>query len=222
MLNEKLPNQCFNIFKFNTTTDDDDYNNEFNIERSDDIFEPVNNKRRMEKKYQKQKRKYKKHRNKKAYLSKIKKKRLLDNEQNETKTENETDIIDDNDEDEIDPLEEMYIRITEKEPYFDIKFRGHLLQRLDNSYCVYNKNLIYISYAIVLLLIILLVLLFFLNTRKHNTLLFKILGYILTNLINIIIRPFFIAVVALLVNRPLLYLYRGTYMSSDYKTEEVI
>ena len=222
MLNEKLPNQCFNIFKFNTTTDDDDYNNEFNIERSDDIFEPVNNKRRMEKKYQKHKRKYKKHRNKKAYLNKIEKKRLLDNEQNETKTENETDIIDDNDEDEIDPLEEMYIRITEKEPYFDIKFRGHLLQRLDNSYCVYNKNLIYISYAIVLLLIILLVLLFFLNTRKHNTLLFKILGYILTNLINIIIRPFFIAVVALLVNRPLLYLYRGTYMSSDYKTEEVI
>lgn len=232
MLNEKLPNQCFSIFKFNTTNEDDIENNENNFELNNDS---LNNKERLSEssnknlvkksKYRKKKKKVIKSIRRTFIPKKSKQKRLLDNESNSTKADNETNtnftIPEEEEEEELDPLEEMYQRITE-EPYFDIKFRGHLLHRLDNSYCVYNKNLIYISYAIVILLYVLLILLFFLNTRKHDTLLFKIIGYILTNLINIIIRPFFIAIVAILVNRPLLYLYRSAYMSSDYKTEEVI
>ena len=117
---------------------------------------------------------------------------------------------------------EMFKRITEEEKYFDIKFKGHILYSLDNSYCVYNKNLIYIAYSIVVLLYILLILLFFLNTRKRKNIFYTIFGYILTNLINIFIRPFFIAIVSILVNRPLLYLYRGSYMSKNYQIEEMI
>ena len=115
----------------------------------------------------------------------------------------------------------MYQRIAE-EQFYDIKFKGYTLYSLDNSYCVYNKNLIYIAYSIVILIYILLILLFFLNTRKRKNIVYSILGYILTNLINIFIRPFFIAIVAILVNRPLLYLYRGSYMSSNYQIEEMI
>ena len=152
--------------------------------------------------------KKKKNKIKKLLSNKINKKRLLDgtdiinNQINDTKSENQTEEKkeeEEEEEDEEDPLEAMYERMMNK-PYFDIKFRGHILHRLDNRYCVYNKNLIYISYAIVILLFILLVILFFLNTRKYNTLLFRILGYILTNTINIIIRPFFIAIVTILVN----------------------
>ena len=226
IINEKLPNQCFSIFKFNSTTDENE-GDEYNINPNNPNENA--NQRRIEESYKnEEKQKYRKHHRKKVSyhkknINKAKKKRFLENEaNNETKSNNETDIVDDDGDEEVDPMEEMYKRITEDEPYFDIKFRGHLLHRLDNSYCVYNKNLIYISYAIVILLFILLVLLFFLNTRKHNTHLFKILGYILTNLINIIIRPLFIAIVTILVNRPLLYLYRSGYMSSDYKVEEVI
>ena len=227
MLNEKLPNQCFSIFQFNTSIDNDnDINNE-DIKQETDITtsdnSDDNNHRRMEKtnKFLEAQIKYRKHRRKKNKLKKI---RFLEHKQNETNINNETDKTnssEEKEEEDEDPLEAMYQRMIE-EPYFDIKFRGHLLRRFDNSYCVYNKNLIYISFAIVLILFILIVLLFFLNTRTNKSLLYKILGYTLTNLINIIIRPLFIAVVAILVNRPLLYLYRGTYMSSDYKIEEII
>ena len=227
MLNEKLPNQCFSIFQFNTSIDNDndiineDIKQETDITTSDNSDD--NNHRRMEKtnKFLEAQIKYRKHRRKKNKLKKI---RFLDDKQNETNINNETDKTnssEEKEEEDEDPLEAMYQRMIE-EPYFDIKFRGHLLRRFDNSYCVYNKNLIYISFAIVLILFILIVLLFFLNTRTNKSLLYKILGYTLTNLINIIIRPLFIAVVAILVNRPLLYLYRGTYMSSDYKIEEII
>ena len=229
MLNEKLPNQCFTIFKFNTTTEDDTQdieNNEFNI--AGKIQNKVENNIIKESKldsiktttYKKHRKKITKDERRISYFKLANKKRILENEgTNETNSKNETS--DEEEEEELDPLEEMYQRIVD-EPYFDIKFRGHLLYRLDNSYCVYNKNLIYISYAIVVLLFIFIVLLFFLNTRKHDTLFYKILGYILTNLINIIIRPLFIAIAAILVNRPLLYLYRGTYMASDYQIEEAI
>ena len=238
ILNEKLPNQCFTIFKFNTTTEDDDEENneESNNEETDGQnnttrrLENLDNNFNEKDNYSMFKSKKKKNKIKKLLSNKINKKRLLDgtdiinNQINDTKSENQTEEKkeeEDEEEDEEDPLEAMYERMMNK-PYFDIKFRGHILYRLDNRYCVYNKNLIYISYAIVILLFILLVILFFLNTRKYNTLLFRILGYVLTNTINIIIRPFFIAIVTILVNRPLLYLYRSTYMSDDYKIEEVI
>ena len=228
ILNEKLPNQCFNIFKFNTSIDDDDEDNDLPDNQSD-IPDDNNQKRRMEINSNKYKESfnYRKYRRK---YNNLKKKRLLEETTNNTLSDNETKKTNETEPEnetgtkksiEENPLEEMYERIIE-EPYYDIKFRGRLLHRFDNSYCVYNKNLIYISYAIVIIVFLLIILLFFLNTRKHNTLVFKILGYIITNLINIIIRPFFIGVVTLLVNRPLLYLYRGTYMSSDYKIEEVI
>jgi hypothetical protein len=145
-------------------------------------------------------------------------KRLLDDEEDSNGNEEKNATI----EPEIDPMVEMYERITGDEKYFDIKFKGHVLYSLDNSYCVYNKNLIYISFSTVILVFILIVSLFFLNTRKRKNLLYQVLGYTITNLINIIIRPFFIAIVSLLVNRPLLYLYRSSYMSSEYIVEESI
>ena len=233
ILNEKFPNQCFSIFQFNTTSDNDNDDDNTVINNDDINSDDITGNRRMEnienfdKKYiyKKHRRKNKKNKLKNLYNHKHSQKRRLDNDINNSTINsdyNDTDSIEaDSESEEMNPLEEMYERII-NEPYFDIKFQGHLLYRLDNSYCVYNKNLIFISYAIVILLLILIIFLFFLNTRKHNTLPFKIAGYILTNLINIIIRPLFIAVVTILVNRPLLYLYRGTYMSSDYKIEEVI
>ena len=246
ILNEKLPNQCFSIFQFNTTSENNKNDDDNDNNNKDIIINPnnINDKLSMknfqnyeEQKYKKYNRK--KNKLKKYYSAKNKQKqyhkRLLENSDmseisdtiiNSLNITNNCDATNDTNETkestiEQNPLEEMYERIIE-EPYFDIKFQGHLLYRLDNSYCVYNKNLIYISYAIVILLLILLVLLFFLNTRKYQTLPYKIAGYIITNLINIIIRPFFIAIVTLLVNRPLLYLYRSTYMADDYKIEEFI
>ena len=198
MVNEKLPNQCFSIFQFNTSKDND---NDNSIEDSDNIAtdnEDERNTRRMEKsnKFIEAQFKYRKHRRKENKLKNI---RYLEDNINNTNT---TNVTNPTKEEEPSPLEEMYERMIE-EPYFDIKFRGHLLHRFDNRYCVYNKNLVYTSYAIVLILYILIILLGFLNTRTHKSLLYTILGYTLTNLINIIIRPLFIAVVALLVNRPL-------------------
>ena len=199
MLNEKLENQCFQIFDFNTTNEE---NNAKNINLNE-----TKNLRNLKQKKTKKK-------------PKRLRKRTLDNMiQNETE-KNETDAEDE--EEEEDPMVEMFKRITEEEKYFDIKFKGHILYSLDNSYCVYNKNLIYIAYSIVVLLYILLILVFFLNTRKRKNIIYTILGYILTNLINIFIRPFFIAIVSILVNRPLLYLYRGSYMSKNYQIEEMI
>jgi hypothetical protein len=149
MLNEKLPNQCFSIFKFNTTNENNGENNEDNIESNNDALD---NKERIsgssfknpvkKAKYRKKKKKVIKSIRKTFFPKKNKKKRLLDNENNSTKAENETNTNtttqEEEEEEEMDPLEEMYERIREK-PYFDIKFRGHLLHRLDNSYCVYNQ-----------------------------------------------------------------------------------
>ena len=80
----------------------------------------------------------------------------MDNEnKNETK-ENDKPISENEEEEEeeedIDPMVAMYKRINE-EKYFDIKFKGHILYSLDNSYCIYNKNLIYISYYFVIYII---------------------------------------------------------------------
>ena len=226
MLNEKLPNQCFVIFKSNISTDED-FEVVENAEYDFDFKTQIKNKNKIKQKsnsivnkinkYKKRRKSLTKDERRIAYLKLAQKKRILQNEA----TDEANPVIEEEEEEELSPLEEMYLRIIE-EPYFDIKFRGHLLYSLDNSYCVYNKNLIYISYAIVVLLFIFIVLLFFLNTRKHDTLFHKILGYILTNLINIIIRPMFIAIATVLVNRPLLYLYRSAYMASDYQIEEAI
>ena len=198
MLNEKLPNQCFELFDFNTTMEEYYANQNNNTE----------NLRNLKEKKKKFKKKLK-------FLGK--KRRISDNETNSTTEENEEE----EEEEDEDPMVSMYKRITE-ERYFDIKFKGHILYSLDTSYCVYNKNLIYIACALVILIFILIVLLFFLNTRKRKNLLYTILGYTLTNIVNICIRPFFIAIVAILVNRPLLYLYRGSYIVSQYKIEEMI
>jgi hypothetical protein len=192
ILNEQFPNQCFEIFNFNTTLED---NEETDVKNST-ISKKLKEKSKKKKKI----------------------KRLLDDEEDSNGNEEKNATI----EPEIDPMVEMYERITGDEKYFDIKFKGHVLYSLDNSYCVYNKNLIYISFSTVILVFILIVSLFFLNTRKRKNLLYQVLGYTITNLINIIIRPFFIAIVSLLVNRPLLYLYRSSYMSSEYIVEESI
>ena len=202
ILNEKFPNQCFEIFDFNSTLEKNEQ------DKNDTENANLNTTSSKLKKTSIKK-------VKKKFYKKIK--RNLDNENSNNTDDNE----DDDDEDE-DPMVEMYNRITGDEKYFDIKFKGHVLYSLDNSYCVYNKNLIYISYAIVILVFILIICLFFLNTRKRKNLFYQILGYTITNLINIIIRPFFIAIVTLLVNRPLLYLYRASYMSSEYQIEELI
>ena len=202
MLNEKLPNQCFQIFDFNQTTEEDDENDE--NEENQNKTENSRNLKEIRKK-----------RKNKLFL---KRRRISDNETNTTNL-NETE--EEEEEEEEHPMKAMYRRITE-EKYFDIKFKGHTLYSLDNAYCVYNKNLIYIAISIVILIFILIILLFFLNTRKRKNIVYTLLGYTLTNLINIIIRPFFIAIVAILVNRPLLYLYRGSYMSSEYQIEEII
>ena len=132
MLNEKLPNQCFSIFKFNTTNEDDVENNEDNFELNNDS---LNNKERLSEssnknlvkksKYRKKKKKVIKSIRRTFITKKSKQKRLLDNESNSTKADNETNtnftIPEEEEEEELDPLEEVYQRITE-EPYFDIKF----------------------------------------------------------------------------------------------------
>ena len=140
MLNEKLPNQCFTIFKFNTTTEDDTQdieNNEFNI--AGKIQNKVENNIIKESKldsiktttYKKHRKKITKDERRISYFKLANKKRILENEgTNETNSKNETS--DEEEEEELDPLEEMYQRIVD-EPYFDIKFRGHLLYRLDRS-----------------------------------------------------------------------------------------
>ena len=94
MLNEKLPNQCFSIFQFNTSIDNDnDINNE-DIKQETDITtsdnSDDNNHRRMEKtnKFLEAQIKYRKHRRKKNKLKKI---RFLDDKQNETNINHETD-----------------------------------------------------------------------------------------------------------------------------------
>ena len=200
MLNEKLPNQCFEIFDFNTTLVNEEENDE-KAQIKNGTEKTISNKLKQKKKKRL--------------------KRILD-DNDEKASHNDTEEMIAEKEPEIDPMVEMYERITGDEKYFDIKFKGHLLYSLDNSYCVYNRNLIYISFALVILVFILIISLFFLNTRKRKNLLYQILGYTITNLINIIIRPFFIAIVSILVNRPLLYLYRSSYMSSEYKVEESI
>ena len=116
----------------------------------------------------------------------------------------------------------MYQRFSTNKPYLDIKFRGKILYTFDNSYCVYSSKLIFISIAIVIIMGILCVSLFFLDTRGKPNLGIKIAAIILTNTVNIIIRPLFIFISVVLVNRPIVYLYKGEYIKSEYKTNEVI
>ena len=120
MLNEKLPNQCFSIFQFNTSIDNDnDINNE-DIKQETDITtsdnSDDNNHRRMEKtnKFLEAQIKYRKHRRKKNKLKKI---RFLDDKQNETNINNETDKTnssEEKEEEDEDPLEAMYQRMIEE------------------------------------------------------------------------------------------------------------
>ena len=144
MLNEKFPNQCFEIFDFNST-----------LEKNEQDKNDTENANLNAASSKLKKPKIKK--NKKKIYKKIK--RNLDNEDSNNTDANDTNITEDDEEE--DPMVEMYNRITGDEKFFDIKFKGHVLYSLDNSYCVYNKNLIYISYAIVILVFILIICLFF-------------------------------------------------------------
>ena len=190
MLNEKFPNQCFQIFDFNTIMleyeetnkkkekeEDNDDNENNKIENTNDNnidgnIDSTQTLRNLNKKIinNKKKKRLKKAVNKLKYKWN---KRRIDNEDNNENTTEGIELQEDESEEENenekgeDPMVAMYKRITE-EKYYDIKFKGKNLYSLDTSYCVYNKNLIYISYAIVILLFLLLVSLFFLNTRKKK------------------------------------------------------
>ena len=142
-----------------------------------------------------------------------------ESEENTNDTRNIRILDDDNDntEEEL----RMYQRFSTNQHYFEIKFRNKKLYTFDNSYCVYNSNLIFIAIGIVILMNILFCILFFLNTRGKPNLGIKIAAIILTNSVNIIIRPLFIFISVILVNRPIVYLYKGKYIKSDYKTKEI-
>ena len=201
IINEKFPNQCFQIFDFSKAI-------ELAAAEQQEKEEESNQNATTNTTYLNE-----------TILNNI---TINDTNLNNTNINNTNkNDTEDTKKEEEDPIVSMYEKM-QKEKFFEIKFKGNILYSLDNSFCVYNKNLIYIAYAIVALIYILLIILFFLNTRKRKYLGYTILGYILTNLINLFIRPFFIAIVALLVNRPLLYLYRGSYMSSQYQIEEMI
>ena len=129
ILNEKLPNQCFQIFDFNST-----------IEKYEAIQNDNNNDTNNLRYLKDRKKNFRK------------KRKISTNETNTTTEENKEEEEKEEDENK-DPILSMYKRITE-DKYFDIKFKGHPLYRLDNSYCVYNKNLIYIAYSIVILVLI--------------------------------------------------------------------
>ena len=86
----------------------------------------------------------------------------------------------------------MYQRFSTNQPYFEVKFRNKVLYTFDNSYCVYNSKLIFISIAVVLLMCFLIGSLFFLNTRGKPSLGIRISAIIVTNLVNFILRPLFI------------------------------
>ena len=196
MLNEKFPNQCDQIFDFNGTLIEEEEEEEEENANSSDNTENTDDTDNTDD--------------------------TIDN------TDNNSTISDDliSDLDEFDDLEDenlmMYQRFTKNERYFDITFQGHKLFSLDNSFCLFNKNLIFIAYGVVALLTILMACLFFINTRKDGTIINRILCYILTNVINFFIRPFYIAIVTLLENRPLTYLYRSQYMAKSYIAEETI
>ena len=176
MLNEKFPNQCFQIFDFNSIMleyeeankekEEDDDDNGKNKEKEntkdnnvDSTIESTQALRNIDEKIinTKKKKRLKKERNK---LKHKWKKRRIDNEGNNESTTDGLELQEDEseeeeeDEEDEDPMVAMYKRITE-ERYYDIKFKGKTLYSLDTSYCVYNKNLIYISYAIVILLFLL-------------------------------------------------------------------
>ena len=147
-------------------------------------------------------------------------------EENESESEKNTNdtrnirILDDDNDNTEEELR-MYQRFSTNQHYFEIKFRNKKLYTFDNSYCVYNSNLIFIAIGIVILMNILFFILFFLNTRGKPNLGIKIAAIILTNSVNIIIRPLFIFISVILVNRPIVYLYKGKYIKSDYKTKEI-
>ena len=152
MLNEKFPNQCFQIFDFNTIMleyeeankqkeDDDDKDkentNDNNLESSVDSTQTLRN---LDEKIinNRKKKRLKKETNKLKYKWK---KRRIDNEGNNENTTEKIELQEDEseeeeeDEEDEDPMVAMYKRITE-ERYYDIKFKGKTLYSLDTSYCV--------------------------------------------------------------------------------------
>ena len=116
----------------------------------------------------------------------------------------------------------IYEMFTKNTRYYTIEFRGSKLYETDNSYCVYNSKLIIFVISIILFTTILFILLLLLNTRGKPPLWKKIVVLLLTNFINIVIRPFFSFISIILMNRPLVYLYKSKYIKSSYKTQEIL
>ena len=207
ILNEQFPNQCDLIFNYNGTRD-----NEEEEEENENEIEEENSRIRNLKYNNITNFTYINNNSSNVIIS------LKNFSQTRNLEENEEKSI----EAEVEEEEElrMYQRFSKNSHYYNIKFRGKILYTLDNSYCIYNSNLIFIAIGIILLMTLLIFILFFLNTRGHPNLGIKIASIIITNSINFIIRPLFIFISVVLVNRPIVYLYKGKYIKSEYKNKE--
>ena len=99
---------------------------------------------------------------------------------------------------------------------------GHTLYQTDNSYCIYSSNLIFIVIGILGVYTVFFVILFFLNTRNKPNIFVRIVASVFTNFINLIVRPFFVVISIVLINRPIVFLYYSNMIKPEYKTEEII
>ena len=118
--------------------------------------------------------------------------------------------------------DEMYKQFNTNDETYDIVFFGHTLYQTDNSYCIYSSNLIFIVIGILGVYTVFFVILFFLNTRNKPNIFVRIVASVFTNFINLIVRPFFVVISIVLINRPIVFLYYSNMIKPEYKTEEII
>ena len=111
---------------------------------------------------------------------------------------------------------------TDKPSYLEIKFFDNTILTLQTTFCLYSKFFIYLVFAAVSLTVISFIVLGLIDNRKQKGYFVKIIIYVLTNLINLMLRPFSILAFIVLLNKPILFLYKNNYIKPEYFSNEVL
>ena len=118
--------------------------------------------------------------------------------------------------------EDMFKSFNNNPDTHDLIFFGNTLYQTHYAYCVYSSNIIYLIIGIISLATICFGLTFFINMRNKPNFFFRLIVQILVNFTNIILRPLFIIICIVLMNRPIVFLYKSGNIKPEYKTEEII
>jgi len=86
---------------------------------------------------------------------------------------------------------------------------------------LYSNTLIYTAVGVIIVIFALLTCLAYINPRKSSVMR-KLFSFIITNVVNLTLRPFSVIILAVLFNKPLIMLYKNENINSAYFSEQII